>query len=146
MSPTTFARTVGRPVPDWLNLDVLIEPEEVAEIEQVRKELRALILEVIPVAERLRWCLALVERFRCDIDDAHRVFTEALDLDEIQNLGLLIGLLLDAQAEDPERVAHLTAGYIGTMPEVVAALDRQARELPMVAPEHGSFEIPRGEA
>jgi hypothetical protein len=97
---------MGRSVPVWFNLDVLITSEEVAEIEAIRAEFKELVVRLLPLAKRVRWVFLLGDRIKGD--HGWELFREVLDTEEIDDLAMMVGYLLgpDSSITD-EHVAFL---------------------------------------
>src|SRR4051812_8696053 len=62
MSPTEYVRLVGREHPESFDLDALVSSDDMAEIEEVRNLLRDHLHSLIPLAQRVRDVMALMER------------------------------------------------------------------------------------
>jgi hypothetical protein len=142
MTPTEFAKWAGRPVPEWFNLDVLIEPDEVAEIEAIRVEVYSFVREAIVLGERVRWALSLSNRFDCQLDDSVNIFTDAVGTDDF-NISDVLKRLFEGGRIDDDELVSVEKDFGDPLPELVEALHKIRREDIFGAPERGSFEVPR---
>jgi hypothetical protein len=144
MKPSEFTLLIGRPVPEWLNIDVLITPEEVAEVENVRRDMQDFVRAAIKIGKRVRWAQSLSNRFDCPVDDAFTIFTNAIGTEAISGMGDVLGLLFgDAFSHD--QAEAMAASIEEAMPDVAEAIRLLRLENPTKAPERGSFTAPRDE-
>lgn len=139
-SATEYVEALGRPLPAWFNLDVLVTAAEVAEVEIVRAQLRELFGNLIPIARRVRWATNLygrIEQLDRDLpsgeqhDGAFEVLDHALGLDEIQDLRGVAAWLLDTQSYIGADRAPVAAERSGAgVPGLADAIDVALAELP----------------
>jgi hypothetical protein len=73
-------------VPEWLNLGVLITPDEITAVAVVVDELRALVAQAAAIAPRVQWAQHLGDRIDGRGDDVLPVFDVAIGSDEIYGL------------------------------------------------------------
>jgi hypothetical protein len=83
-------------IPEWLNLDALITPDERTEVAAVVDELRTLVAQVAAIAPRVQWALHLGDRIDGTGDDVLPIFEVAIGSDEIYGLVDKIHTLLIA--------------------------------------------------
>jgi hypothetical protein len=137
-------KRLGRPVPEWFNIDVLVDTDELVEIEAIRTEMRSFMREAIVLGERVRWALSIANRFEYEVDDAQTVFTDALATEElIVQAGWLQKLFEGGIHDDNEYMASLGKHHAAELPELIEALHKIQGEVVHAAAERGSFEVPR---
>lgn len=142
ITPTEFVRSHGRPVPEWFNIDVLVDTEELVEIEVIRTEMREFVQEAIAIAERVRWTLAIANRFQCEIDESLNIFTDALGTDPFIVAAGVLQNLFEGTIDD-DYLARIEKDHGAELPELVDELHRIQGEDINGAADRGSFKPPR---
>jgi hypothetical protein len=112
-------------VPKWLNLDVLVSDDDLAEIAAVREELLELIPAAMKIAARMRAVLCMSDRWDIELDDSHELFNRLTGADAVQELCWMLTSLTSHPAGYPpwDHVEKYAAKWEATMPGLSEALE-----------------------